>query len=87
MTRTTDVAVLIAVKFGCSLHAQIRPQGTPPTLAQFSASIKDLGISREHRVPLSFRSQCEAEPRCRRAMCDKPVSSPIAGRRDAVRSA
>ena len=39
MTRATDVAVLVTVVFGFSLNAQSRPQLTPRTLAQFSASI------------------------------------------------
>ncbi|MGA2725490.1 MAG: trypsin-like peptidase domain-containing protein [Bryobacteraceae bacterium] len=42
MTRATDVAVLVTVVFGFSLNAQSRPQLTPQTLAQFSASIEDL---------------------------------------------
>jgi serine protease Do len=42
MTRATDVAVLVAAVFGFSLNAQSRPQLTPQTLAQFSASIEDL---------------------------------------------
>ncbi len=42
MTRTTDVAVLVAVICGYSLDAQSRSQRTPQALAQFSASIEDL---------------------------------------------
>ena len=42
MTRTTDVAVLVAVICGCSLDAQTRTQRTPQSLAQFSASIEDI---------------------------------------------
>ena len=61
MTRATDVAVLVAIVFGYSLDAQIRPQLTPQTLAQFSASIEDLArasspavvqISVQGRAPL-----------------------------------
>ena len=42
MTRTSDVAFLVAVIFGYSLDAQIRPPRTPRALAEFSASIEDL---------------------------------------------
>ena len=42
MTRTTAVAVLVAVICGYSLDAQTRVQRTPQALAQFSASIEDL---------------------------------------------
>jgi hypothetical protein len=61
MTRATDVAVLVAIVFGYSLDAQIRPQPTPRTLARFSASIEDLArasspavvqISVQGRAPL-----------------------------------
>ena len=61
MTRAADAAVLVAIVFGYSLDAQIRPQLTPQTLAQFSASIEDLArasspavvqISVQGRAPL-----------------------------------
>jgi serine protease Do len=61
MTRATGVAVLVTVVFGFSLNAQSRPQLTPQTLAQFSASIEDIArasgpavvqISVQGRAPL-----------------------------------
>jgi len=42
MTRTTIMAILVAVVCVYSLDAQTRTQPTPPALAQFSASIEDL---------------------------------------------
>jgi serine protease Do len=62
MMKTTHMAVLVAVIFGYSLDAQIRPQRTPQALSQFSASIENLArasspavvqISVRGRGPLS----------------------------------
>ena len=62
MTRATDVAVLVTVVFGFSLNAQSRPQLTPRTLAQFSASIEDLArASGPAVVQISVRGRAPIE--------------------------
>ena len=62
MTRTTDVAVLVAVIFWYSLDAQTRTQRTPQALAQFSASVEDLArVSSPAVVQIAVRGRAPLE--------------------------
>ncbi len=62
MARTTGVAVLVAVLFGCSVNAQTRAQRTPRTLAQFSASIEELArVSSPAVVQIAVRGRAPLE--------------------------
>ncbi len=58
MTRTADLAVLIAVIFACGLGAQTQSPNSPQALAQFSASIEDIArTSNPAVVQISVRGR------------------------------